>query len=98
MTRQELIDNLGTIAKSGTAQFLKKLTGDVKKDSNLIGQYGIGFYSCFMVASQVEVISLKAGKKEAYKWVSNGVDSFSIAKAEQEQQSFSILKRIHTII
>lgn len=98
MIRQELIDNLGTIVKSGTAQFLKKLTGDVKKDSNLIGQYGIGFYTCFMVASQVEVISLKAGKKEAYKWVSNRVDSFSIAKAEQEQQSFSILKRIHTII
>ncbi|MBY0292668.1 MAG: ATP-binding protein, partial [Alphaproteobacteria bacterium] len=49
MTRQEMIDNLGTIAKSGTSQFLKKLTGDDKKDTNLIGQYGVGFYTCFMV-------------------------------------------------
>lgn len=81
MSRQELVDNLGTIAKSGTSQFLKKLTGDAKKDSNLIGQYGIGFYTCFMVASEVEVISRKAGKKEAHKWTSNGVDSFTIEKA-----------------
>ncbi|MDI9634202.1 ATP-binding protein [Geitlerinema splendidum] len=65
MSRQELVDNLGTIAKSGTSQFLKKLTGDAKKDSNLIGQYGIGFYTCFMVASEVEVISRKAGKKRS---------------------------------
>lgn len=91
MTRQELIDNLGTIAKSGTAQFLNKLTGDAKKDTNLIGQYGIGFYTCFMVASQVEVISLKAGKKEAYKWTSNGTDSFSVEKADLDHQGTKII-------
>ncbi|MBL8677205.1 MAG: molecular chaperone HtpG, partial [Alphaproteobacteria bacterium] len=91
MTSQEMIDNLGTIAKSGTSQFLKKLTGDAKKDTNLIGQYGVGFYTCFMVASQVEVTSLKAGKKEAHKWISNGVDSFSVEKAEREQQGTKIV-------
>jgi molecular chaperone HtpG len=91
MTRQELIDNLGTIAKSGTAQFLKKLTGDTKKDTNLIGQYGIGFYTCFMVASQVDVISLKAGKKEAHKWTSNGTDSFTVEKAGLEHQGTKII-------
>ena len=91
MTRQELIDNLGTIAKSGTAQFLKKLTGDTKKDTNLIGQYGIGFYTCFMLASHVDVISLKAGKKEAHKWTSNGVDSFSVEKAEYDHQGTKVV-------
>ncbi len=91
MTRQELVDNLGTIAKSGTAQFLKKLTGDTKKDTNLIGQYGIGFYTCFMVASQVEVISLKVGKKEAHKWISNGTDSFTVEKADLEHQGTKII-------
>lgn len=91
MTCQEMIDNLGTIAKSGTSQFLKKLTGDAKKDTNLIGQYGVGFYTCFMVASQVEVTSVKAGKKEAHKWISNGVDAFSVEKAEREQQGTKIV-------
>lgn len=91
MTRQELIDNLGTIAKSGTAQFLKKLTGDDKKDTNLIGQYGIGFYTCFMVASQVDVISLKAGKKEAHKWTSNGTGSFTVEKADFDHQGTKII-------
>ncbi|OJW49631.1 MAG: molecular chaperone HtpG [Alphaproteobacteria bacterium 41-28] len=91
MTRQELIDNLGIIAKSGTAQFLKKLTGDTKKDTNLIGQYGIGFYTCFMVASQVDVISLRAGKKEAHKWSSNGTDSFTVEKADLEHQGTKII-------
>lgn len=91
MTRQELIDSLGTIAKSGTAQFLKRLTGDTKKDTNLIGQYGVGFYTCFMVASKVEVISLKAEKKEAHKWISNGVDSFSVEKGKLDHQGTKIV-------
>lgn len=91
MTRQELIDNLGTIAKSGTSQFLKKLSGDSKKDTNLIGQYGVGFYTCFMVVSHVEVTSLKAGKKEAHKWISNGVDSFSVEKGELDHQGTKIV-------
>ncbi|OJW46878.1 MAG: molecular chaperone HtpG [Alphaproteobacteria bacterium 41-28] len=91
MTRQELIASLGTIAKSGTAQFLQKLTGDTKKDTNLIGQYGIGFYTCFMVASEVEVISLRAGKKEAHKWTSNGIDSFSVERGKLEHHGTKII-------
>jgi molecular chaperone HtpG len=91
MTRQELIASLGTIAKSGTAQFLKKLTGDAKEDTNLIGQYGVGFYTCFMVASTVEVTSLKAGKKEAYKWISNGMGSFSVEKGKLDHQGTKIV-------
>lgn len=61
MTREEVIDHLGTIAKSGTAQFLQSLTGDQKKDSQLIGQFGVGFYSAFIVADRVEVLTRKAG-------------------------------------
>ena len=72
MSKKDLQENLGTIAKSGTKNFLSKLTGDAKKDSNLIGQFGVGFYSCFMVAGKVEVSSKKAGTKEAWKWVSDG--------------------------
>ena len=61
MSREELIDNLGTIARSGTAEFLQQMTGDDKKDAQLIGQFGVGFYSAFIVADRVEVISRKAG-------------------------------------
>lgn len=91
MTRQELVDSLGTIAKSGTEQFLQKLTGDSQKDNNLIGQYGVGFYTCFMVASKVEVISLKAGKREAHKWTSNGIDSFSVEKEKFDHHGTKII-------
>ena len=60
MTEEEIIENIGTIAKSGTAQFLSEMTGDKKKDSNLIGQFGVGFYSVFMVAEKVSVHSRSA--------------------------------------
>ena len=84
MSKKDLQENLGTIAKSGTKNFLSKLTGDAKKDSNLIGQFGVGFYSCFMVADKVEVSSKKAGAKEAWKWVSDGKSGFEITKDVKE--------------
>ena len=84
MSKKDLQDNLGTIAKSGTKNFLSKLTGDAKKDSNLIGQFGVGFYSCFMVADKVEVSSKKAGAKESWKWVSDGKSGFEITKDVKE--------------
>ena len=78
MSKQEMIQNLGTIARSGTENFLDKLSGDKKKDAQLIGQFGVGFYSSFMVANKVEVTSLAAGKKKAHKWVSEGKKNFTI--------------------
>ena len=78
MNKDGLAKNLGTIARSGTKQFLENLTGDSKKDSSLIGQFGVGFYSSFMVADTVEVISRKAGEKEAWIWTSDGKSGYSI--------------------
>src|SRR3990167_5945701 len=71
MTYDEVIENIGTIANSGTKKFLDKLTGDDKKDANLIGQFGVGFYSAFIVAKEIELITLKAGAKssEGVLWV-----------------------------
>ena len=80
MSKKELHDNLGTIARSGTKSFLTKLSGDAKKDSQLIGQFGVGFYSSFMVADRVDVVSKKAGNKEAWKWTSDGQSGFEIVK------------------
>jgi len=80
MSKKDLEDNLGTIARSGTKNFLSKLSGDAKKDSQLIGQFGVGFYSSFMVADKVEVKSKKAGNKEAWRWESDGETGFEIKK------------------
>ena len=90
MSKKDLQENLGTIAKSGTKNFLSKLTGDAKKDYNLIGQFGVGFYSCFMVADKVEVSSKKAGAKEAWKWVSDGKSGFEITKDVKEVNGTTI--------
>jgi len=84
MNEQDLIDNLGTIANSGTKAFLEKISGDNKKDSQLIGQFGVGFYSSFMVAEKVEVITKKALEDQAYKWVSQGDGTFDIVSAEKD--------------
>jgi molecular chaperone HtpG len=81
MNRDELIENLGTIARSGTAAFVGELTGDAKKDLSLIGQFGVGFYSAFMVADKVEVLSRKAGDSEGWRWASDGQGSFTIEPA-----------------
>jgi molecular chaperone HtpG len=81
MNHDELVENLGTIARSGTAAFMQQLTGDAKKDMSLIGQFGVGFYSAFMVADRVEVLSRKAGEAEGWRWVSDGRGSFTIEPA-----------------
>jgi molecular chaperone HtpG len=78
MNEEDLVSHLGTIARSGTKNFLAQLSGDAKKDSNLIGQFGVGFYSVFMVADKVEVISRKAGEENSYKWTSDGKTGFDI--------------------
>jgi len=84
MDKKELVGNLGTIARSGTKNFIESFTGDEKKDSNLIGQFGVGFYSCYMVADKVTVISRKAGEKEAFQWTSDGKSGFDIEKSERD--------------
>ncbi|MDR2633771.1 MAG: molecular chaperone HtpG [Treponema sp.] len=84
MNESDLIESLGTIARSGTKAFLEKLTEDVKKDTNLIGQFGVGFYSAFMVAETIEVISRKAGEGEVWKWTSDGKAGYTIESAPPE--------------
>jgi molecular chaperone HtpG len=81
MNRDELVENLGTIARSGTAAFMSQLTGDAKKDMSLIGQFGVGFYSAFMVADKVDVLSRKAGESEGWRWSSDGKGSFTVEPA-----------------
>ncbi len=92
MTRDEVIENLGTIAKSGTADFLKNLTGDQKKDSKLIGQFGVGFYSGFIVADEVSVVTRKAGAptSEGVRWVSKGDGEFTIETLEKTDRGTAI--------
>ncbi|RXK07090.1 molecular chaperone HtpG [Halarcobacter bivalviorum] len=84
MNEADLIASIGTIAKSGTKSFVEALTGDAKKDSNLIGQFGVGFYSVYMVADKVDVISKKAGEEQAYKWSSDGTGEFEIIPVTKE--------------
>jgi molecular chaperone HtpG len=84
MNEEDLIASIGTIAKSGTKSFVEAMTGDAKKDSNLIGQFGVGFYSVFMVASHVDVISKKAGEEQAYKWSSDGTGEFELTSVTKE--------------
>ena len=85
MNEEDLIASIGTIAKSGTKSFVDAMSGDAKKDSNLIGQFGVGFYSVFMVAEKVDVISKKAGEKTAYKWSSDGTGSFDLASCTKDE-------------
>jgi molecular chaperone HtpG len=91
MDEEDLVSHLGTIARSGTKNFLSQLSGDAKKDSNLIGQFGVGFYSAFMVADKVEVISRKAGSDNAWRWVSDGKTGFDIEPAERAVAGTTVL-------
>ncbi|MDE0931780.1 MAG: ATP-binding protein, partial [Halioglobus sp.] len=92
MNRDEVIENLGTIAKSGTASFLESLTGDERKDSQLIGQFGVGFYSGFIVADRVQVHTRKAGESAdaGVLWESCGEAEFSIESKARETRGTSI--------
>lgn len=86
MSRDEIVENLGTIAKSGTDEFLQQMTGDARKDAHLIGQFGVGFYSAFIVADRVEVESRRAGlaPEEAVHWESDGQGEFTVHRIERE--------------
>ncbi len=111
MNEEDLMNNLGTIAKSGTKAFVENLTGDAKKDSNLIGQFGVGFYSVFMVSDNVEVITKKAGEEQAYKFATDGTGEFEITpvtkeahgtvmyiKLKEEEKEFLQKARVETIV
>ncbi len=93
MSREEVIAHLGTIAKSGTADFMKNLSGDQKKDSHLIGQFGVGFYSAFIVADRVEVFTRRAGlaASEGVHWSSQGEGEFDIATVEKAERGTRIV-------
>jgi molecular chaperone HtpG len=90
MSEQDLEENLGTIARSGTKNFLSQLSGDAKKDSNLIGQFGVGFYSAFMVADKIEVVSRRAGEEQAWRWTSDGKSGFDIEPASREMAGTTV--------
>ena len=94
MNRDDLISHLGTIARSGTSAFMDNISGDEKKDVNLIGQFGVGFYSVFMVADKVEVLSRKAGDEKAYLWSSDGIGEYTISDAEKVGAGTSIMIHI----
>ncbi|QQO10531.1 molecular chaperone HtpG [Breznakiella homolactica] len=91
MNEQDLTESLGTIARSGTRAFLEKLAEDAKKDSNLIGQFGVGFYSAFMVADKIDVITKKAGEDQAWKWTSDGKEGYDIEKAQRDSQGTTVI-------
>lgn len=84
MDREDLINNLGTIARSGTKEFLEKVSGDKTKDANLIGQFGVGFYSSFIIADEVMVETKKAGSNQSYRWASKADGEFTIDEIEKK--------------
>jgi len=95
MNDADLADSLGTIARSGTKAFLDKLSADAKKDSNLIGQFGVGFYSAFMVAEKIEVISRKAAEEAAWKWSSEGKDVFEVEPYGRDSQGTTVILHLN---
>ncbi|MBW2497077.1 MAG: molecular chaperone HtpG, partial [Deltaproteobacteria bacterium] len=93
MSQEDLVENLGTIARSGTLEFLRRSETDDSLAPDLIGQFGVGFYASFMVADEVEVVSRRAGAEEATRWVSKGAGEYSIEPAEREEAGTTI--RLH---
>jgi molecular chaperone HtpG len=91
MRREEVINNIGTIAKSGTKEFFHNLTGDQAKDANLIGQFGVGFYSSFIIADKVTLITRRAGETEAIKWESGGEGDFTIETTEKAGRGTEVI-------
>lgn len=91
MSRNEVIDNIGTIAKSGTKEFFNALTGDQAKDANLIGQFGVGFYSAFIIADKVTLTTRRAGLAEAVRWESSGEGDFTIESADKASRGTDIV-------
>ncbi len=90
MSRQEVAENIGTIAKSGTQQFLEKMTGDEKEDARLIGQFGVGFYSAFMVADRVVLKTRRAGADEGVRWESRGDGEYTLSATRREERGTEI--------
>jgi len=95
MNHDDLVAHLGTIARSGTKNFLAGLSGDAKRDSNLIGQFGVGFYSAFMVADKVEVITRKAGEDQGWKWTSDGKSGFEIEEANRPVAGATVILHLN---
>ena len=91
MTRDEVIANIGTIAKSGTKEFFNALTGDQAKDANLIGQFGVGFYSSFIIADKVTLITRRAGATDAVRWESSGEGDFTLEAADKVARGTEII-------
>jgi molecular chaperone HtpG len=95
MNEEDLMTNLGTIAQSGTKSFVEKMTGDAKKDSNLIGQFGVGFYSVFMVSTKVDVISKKAGEDQAYMFSSDGTGEYEVKPVTKDEHGTVIYIKLN---
>ncbi len=91
MSREEVIDNIGTIAKSGTREFFQSLTGDQAKDANLIGQFGVGFYSAFIIANQVTLTTRRAGDIQAVRWESAGEGDYTLETADKASRGTEIV-------
>jgi molecular chaperone HtpG len=94
MNHDDLVENLGTIARSGTAEFMRQLSGDAKKDVSLIGQFGVGFYSAFMVAEQVTVVTAKAGDAHGWRWDSDGKGSFTVTPEPNATRGATITMKL----
>jgi len=94
MSRDDIVKNIGTIAKSGTKEFLKKLSGDQAKDANLIGQFGVGFYSAFIISDEVTLESRKAGAKTGSRWVSKGDGEFTLETIDKKSRGTSVILRL----